>query len=123
MVAQCAPLQGIALMLALVLFASSLSAAAAFREGFYGGYYYELVATCSENDVYIRTSCENRSYTAKASADIYRYRVGERYTTMGPESAKSSISLESTFSFSPVFIISYHHINGILIDSLHIDGN
>ena len=110
-------------MLALVLFASSLSAAAAFREGFYGGYYYELVTTCSENDVYIRTSCENRSYTAKASADIYRYRVGERYTTMGPESAKSSISLESTFSFSPVFIISYHHINGILIDSLHIDGN
>ncbi len=111
MVAQCAPLQGIALMLALVLFASSLSAAAAFREGFYGGYYYELVATCSENDVYIRTSCENRSYTAKVSADIYRYRGGERYTTMGPESAKSSISLESTFSFSPVFIISYRHIN------------
>ena len=94
MVAQCAPLQGIALMLALVLFASSLSAAAAFREGFY-----------------IRTSCEIRSYTAKVSADIYRYRGGERYTTMGPESAKSSISLESTFSFSPVFIISYRHIN------------
>ena len=73
----------IALMLALVLFASTLSAAAAFREGFYGDYYYELVATCSGNDVYIRTSCENRSYTAKVSADIYRYRVGERYTTMG----------------------------------------
>lgn len=36
----------IALMLALVLFASTLSAAAAFREGFYGDYYYELVATC-----------------------------------------------------------------------------
>ena len=43
----------IALMLALVLFASTLSAAAAFREGFYGDYYYELVATCSGNDVYI----------------------------------------------------------------------
>lgn len=111
MVAQCAPLQGIALMLALVLFASSLSAAAAFREGFYGGYYYELVTTCSGKGAYIRTSCEIRSYTAKVSADIYRYRGGERYTTMGPESAKSSISLESTFSFSPVFIISYRHIN------------
>lgn len=92
----------IALMLALVLFASSLSAAAAFREGFYGGYYYyELVTTCSGKGAYIRTSCESRSYTAKVSADIYRYRGGERYTTMGPESAKSSISLESTFSFSP----------------------
>lgn len=46
----------IALMLALVLLASSLSAAAAYRDGSYNGYYYELVATCSGNDVYIRTS-------------------------------------------------------------------
>ena len=81
----------IALMLALVLFASTLSAAAAFREGFYGDYYYELVAPGSGNDVYIRTSCENRSYTAKVSADIYRYRVGERYTTISSSKIKHLI--------------------------------
>jgi hypothetical protein len=63
----------IALMLALVLFASSLSAAAAYRDGSYNGYYYELVAKCSDKDVYVRTSCESRSYTAKVSGDIYRY--------------------------------------------------
>ena len=85
----------IALMLALVLFASTLSAAAAFREGFYGDYYYELVATCSGNDVYIRTSCENRSYTAKVSADIYRYRVGERYTTMQNQASHWRVHLVS----------------------------
>ena len=113
----------IALMLALVLLASSLSAAAAYRDGSYNGYYYELVATCSGNDVYIRTSCESRSYTAKVSADIYRYSGGEWYTTMGPESAKSSISLNSTFSFLPLFIISYHHINGVHIDSLRADNS
>ena len=80
----------IALMLALVLFASSLSAAAAFREGFYGGYYYELVGTCSSDGVYVRTSIDNRSYTAGISAKIYRY--SNLYTTIEYSEKESSIS-------------------------------
>ena len=95
----------IALMLALVLFASSLSAAAAFREGFYGGYYYELVATCSENDVYIRIS-----------AKIYRY--SNLYTTIEYSEKESSISLDIPIVFSPIKLISNHYINGSRIDTL-----
>lgn len=124
MVAQCAPLQGIALMLALVLFASSLSAAAAYRDGSYNGYYYELVAKCSDKDVYVRTSCESRSYTAKVSGDIYRYSDSSiPYTTIGPESNKSSIYLDTTFKFDPLYIVSHHYINNINIDNLYTSNS
>ena len=116
MVAQCAPLQGIALMLALVLFASSLSAAAAFREGFYGGYYYELVGTCSSDGVYVRTSIDNRSYTAGISAKIYRY--SNLSTTIEYSEKESSISLDIPIVFSPIKLISNHYINGSRIDTL-----
>lgn len=109
----------IALMLALVLLASSLSAAAAYRDGTYNGYYYELVATCSGREAYVRTSCASQSYTVKVAGGIYRYEESnEPYTTIGPESGKSSISLNSTFGFTPLYIVSHHHINGAHIADL-----
>ena len=114
----------IALMLALVLFASSLSAAAAYRDGSYNGYYYELVAKCNDKDVYVRTSCESRSYTAKVSGDIYRYSDSSiPYTTIGPESNKSSIYLDTTFKFDPLYIVSHHYINNINIDNLYTSNS
>ncbi len=108
----------IALMLALVLFASTLSAAAAFREGFYGDYYYELVGTCNSDGVYVRTSIDNRSYMAGISAKIYRYNYSEPYTTIEYSEKKSSISYDMSTAFSPIKLISNHYINGSLIDTL-----
>ncbi len=114
----------IALMLALVLLASSLSAAAAYRDGTYNGYYYELVATCSGKDVYVRTSCASRTYTVEVAGYIYRYNNSDRpYTTIGPESDKSSISLNSTYAFSPAYVLSYHYINNVNIGSLHASNS
>ena len=114
----------IALMLALVLFASSLSAAAAYSDGAYNGYSYELVATCSGKDVYVRTSCVNRNYTVEVAGYIYRYSNSDRpYTTIGPESGKSSITLSNTLSFSPLYLVSYHYINNINIGSLYASNN
>ena len=113
----------IALMLALVLLASSLSATAAYRDGTYNGYYYELVATCSGREAYVRTSCANRSYTVEVFGGIFRYAGSiTPYTTMGPESGKSSISLSSTLGFTPLYIESTHHINGVHIADLHADN-
>lgn len=113
----------IALMLALVLLAFSLSAAAAYRDGSYNGYYYELIATCSGKDAYARTSCANRSYTVKVAGDIYRYSGSSvPYTTMGPESAKSSISINGTFGFIPLYLVSHHYVNGVNVDNLYADN-
>ncbi len=108
----------IALMLALVLFASSLSATAAYSDGFYGGHYYELVGTCEGNEVYARTSVDNRSYIAKVSAKVYRYDSDSSYTTVGPLEKASSISFSMTMEFVPLRMRSYHYINGILITDL-----
>ena len=108
----------IALMLALVLFASTLSAAAAFREGFYGDYYYELVGTCNSNGVHVRTSIDNRSYMAGGSAKIYRYNNATPYTTIDYTESKSSVSYDMAAAFSPIKLVSNHYINGSLIDTL-----
>ena len=60
------------------------------------------------------------SYTAKVSGDIYRYSDSSiPYTTIGPESNKSSIYLDTTFKFDPLYIVSHHYINNINIDNLY----
>lgn len=108
----------IALTLSLVLFASSISASAAFREGFYGDSYYELVGTCEGGEAYARTSVNNQSYTAKVSAEIYRYTTGSLYTNIGPLERAGSVSFNIPISISSFSMWSHHYINRTLISDL-----
>ena len=104
----------LAVAVAMLVAVIPVSAGSSYDYGTYGGSYYEISATC--NDVYVRTSCESRSYTAKVSGDIYRYSDSSiPYTTIGPESNKSSIYLDTTFKFDPLYIVSHHYINNINI--------
>ena len=105
----------VALMLSLALLISSISASAAFREGFYGDYYYELVGTCEDGEAYARTSVTNRSYTTKVSAEIYRYTTGPLYTNIGPLEGAGSVSFNIPMSLSSFRMwshpVSYTHLD------------
>ena len=113
----------VALMLSLALLISSISASAAFREGFYGDYYYELVGTCEDGEAYARTSVTNRSYTTKVSAEIYRYTTGSLYTNIGPLEGAGSVSFNIPMSLSSFRMWSHHYINGSLINDLFSSTN
>ena len=66
----------VTLMLSLAFFISSISASAAFREGFYCDYYYELLGICEDGEAYARTSVTNKGYAIKVSTEICRYITG-----------------------------------------------
>ena len=104
----------------LAMVACSLSAAAAYADGYYGDSYYEVSATIDGRTVYGRTSVLNRDYEAYA---LVRFIVIIQETCIrrsAPWTEMLSVSFSADMSFVPLRLQTQHCINGVLVKTLNV---